>query len=266
MVTGATGRVGQHVVSGLLECGDQVRALVRDQTDADLPDGVELVSGNLRDPAGFAQKLDGIDALFLLWPFLDAEGVQAVVGALAGRTGRIVYLSAEAAAHRPNSFWALVERAVERHTDDWTFLRPTGFAANTLMWADQIRTAGAVRWVYGEAARSLIDERDIAAVAVHALTEEEHRGARYTLTGPEALTQVEQVREIGEAIGRALRWEEISREEITHQLSGIPDSALDTWASFVARPEIVTQTIASITRRPARPFREWAGDHADEFR
>jgi uncharacterized protein YbjT (DUF2867 family) len=69
MVTGATGRVGRRVVSGLLERGDQVRALVRDQADAGPPDGVELVSGDLRDPAGFAQKLDGVDALFLLWPF-----------------------------------------------------------------------------------------------------------------------------------------------------------------------------------------------------
>jgi uncharacterized protein YbjT (DUF2867 family) len=266
MVTGATGRVGHHVVLGLMERGHEVRALVRDRADARLPDAVELVSGDMRDPAGFAQNLDGTDALFLLWPFLSAEGTEELIQALAGRTGRIVYLSAEAAAHRPSSFWALVELAIERHTDDWTFLRPTGFAANTLMWADQIRTSGVVRWIYGKAARSLIDERDIAAVAVQALTEDEHRGARYTLTGPQALTQVEQVREIGKAIGRTLRWDEISRKQMAQQLTGIPETALDTWASFVDRPEIVTKTVVSITHRPARHFREWAGNHADRFR
>jgi uncharacterized protein YbjT (DUF2867 family) len=239
---------------------------VRDRADAHLPDAVELVSGDIRDPAGFAQQLDKIDALFLLWPFLSSEGVQELIQMLARHTGRIVYLSAEAAAHRSSSFWAQVELAIERYTDDWTFLRPTGFAANTLMWANQIRTADVVRWVYGKAARSLIDERDIAAVAVQALTDEEHCGARYTLTGPQALTQIEQVRELGKAIGRTLRWEEISRKEIAQQLAGIPATALDTWASFVDRPETVTKTVAAITHRPARPFSEWAEKHADQFR
>jgi nucleoside-diphosphate-sugar epimerase len=46
------------------------------------------------------------------------------------------------------------------------------------MWADQIRESGVVRWPYGQAARSLIHERDIAAVAVRALTEDGHVGAR----------------------------------------------------------------------------------------
>jgi len=44
--------------------------------------------------------------------------------------------------------------------------------------------AAGERWVYGQAARSLIDERDIAEVAVRALTETGHASQRYTLTGP----------------------------------------------------------------------------------
>jgi uncharacterized protein YbjT (DUF2867 family) len=135
------------------------------------------------------------NTVFLLWPFLDASGAEQVVDALAAQTRRIVYLSAEAASRRPYSFWASVERIVERAARKWTFLRPTGFAANTLVWADQIRETGVVRWVYGQAARSLIDEHDIATVAVHALTEDDH-GARHVITGPEAITQIEQVQAI----------------------------------------------------------------------
>ena len=55
------------------------------------------------------------------------------------------------------------------------------------MWADQIRSGGTVRWPFGAAARSLIDERDIAAVAVRALTEDGHHGTRYLLSGPGVL-------------------------------------------------------------------------------
>jgi uncharacterized protein YbjT (DUF2867 family) len=204
--------------------------------------------------------------VFLLWPFLTAERAEDVIEVLAAPGRRIVYLSAEAAGRRPQSFWAAVEHAIERSASEWTFLRPTGFAANTLMWADQIRETGLVRWVYGQARRSLIDERDIAKVAVRALSEPEHAGARHVLTGPEALTQEEQVHAIGEAIRRPVRWEEIPPEAVSEQLSGVPDTALRTWASFVTQPEVVTSTILELTGRPARTFSEWARDHADAFR
>jgi hypothetical protein len=42
--------------------------------------------------------------------------------------------------------------------------------------------------------------------------------------------------------------------------------ALETWASFVEAPEVVTSTVEEVTGRPARHFRDWAFDHADAFR
>jgi uncharacterized protein YbjT (DUF2867 family) len=266
LVTGATGKVGRFVVRGLLERGDAVLALVREPATAGLPAETKLVRGDIRAPDLLAEDLDGIDGVFLVWPFLIADGADDVVEALAGRAQRVVYLSAEPASHRPDSFWAVVERAVERFAGEWTFLRPTGFAANTVMWADQIRRSDVVRWVYGQAARSLIDERDIAAVAVRALTEAGHDGARHVLSGPRAVKQVEQVETIGDAIGRRLRWEEISRDEVQRELEGLPDSALDTWASFVSEPEVVTTTVEVLTGTPARQFSEWARDNSDRFR
>jgi len=266
-VIGATGKVGRHVVAGLLDRGAAVQALARDPDAAKLQQGVEVVRGDLSEPEGLAEHLDAAEAVFLVWPFFSADGADEIVDMLASRARRIVYLSAEAAGKRPDSFWARVERAIERSAADWTFLRPTGFAANTLMWADQIRETGVVRWPYGDAARSLIDERDIAAVAVRALTEDGHGGARYVLTGPEALTQVDQVRAIGAALGRIVRWDELSREEAERSLAGrVPDTALDTWASFVRTPEVVTSTVEEVTGEPARTFAEWARDHVDDFR
>src|SRR5207248_8974106 len=160
-----------HVVGGLLKRNARVRALARNPDTARLPDGVELISGDLLRPRSLARHVEGIDAVFLVWPFFSADGAEQLVATLAANDRRIVYLSAEAASKRPDSFWAQVERAIENATSDLTLLRPTGFAANTLMWADQIRQNGVVRWVYGGAARSLIDERDIAEVGVRALTE-----------------------------------------------------------------------------------------------
>lgn len=276
VVTGATGTVGRPVVTQLTERGVAVRAVTRDPGSAGMPAGVEVVRADLSDPASLEPHLDGADSVFLVWPFTSPEqaagqGAQ-LVQVLARHVPRIVYLSAHAAADRPGSFWATIERLIEQSGASWTFLRPTGFAANTLMWADQIHSRAVVRWPYGAAARSLIHERDIAAAAVAALTDGRHAGQKYLLTGPEAITQATQVRLIGEAIGRPVRWEELAPEEARQQLLaawGDPafvDSALATWAGLVTEPEPVTPTVEQVTGVPARTFRQWAGDHISDFR
>jgi uncharacterized protein YbjT (DUF2867 family) len=254
VVTGATGRVGRRVVAGLRE--------------RDLP--VRAVS---RTPAPL---LTGADALFLLWPFTSAEQTAALapkVAEIAARhVGRVVYLSAQPAGERPDSFWARAERAIEDSGVPWTFLRPTGFASNTLMWAEQIRAGDVVRWPFGAAARSLIDERDIAAVAVRALTQDGHAGARYLLSGPAALTQSDQLSAIGQALGRELTWAEVRRPAAQQLLAagwGDPDfarSALDTWEKFVTQPEVVTTAVRDITGTPARSFASWAAANVAAFR
>ena len=253
-----------------------VRAITRHPTSARLPAGVEVVYGDLADLASLEPHLADADAVFLVWPFTDpglAVGLGGqVVETLARHVTRFVYLSAQAAAGRPGSFWATIERLIEQSGAAWTFLRPTGFAANTLMWADQIRGQGVVRWPYGAATRSLIHEHDLAAVAVRALTGNGHAGQRYLLTGPEAISQADQVRIIGETAGRAVRWEELSPNEGRPQLlnawgdPGFVDSALATWAGLATQPEPVTRVVEEITGVRARTFRQWATDHAGDFR
>jgi uncharacterized protein YbjT (DUF2867 family) len=195
-----------------------------------------------------------------------------VVKIAARHVTRVVYLSAQPAGERPGSFWALAEQAIEDAGVPWTFLRPTGFASNTLMWADQIRSGDLVRWPFGAAARALIDERDIAAVAVRVLTEDGHAGSRYVLSGPAVLTQVEQLAAIGQALGRDLTWEELPKAEAQHALAaawgdpGFAASALDAWERFVTHPETVTPTVRDVTGAPARSFADWAAANAGAFR
>lgn len=275
LVTGATGTVGREVVSILVGRGDKVRAVSRHPATAGLPAEVEVVAADLADPATLAPHLADVDAVFLIWPFADPAVARttapAVARVIAARVPRIVYLSAPGA-DQPESFWGLVERAVEESGAEWTFLRPVGFASNTLMWAGQIRAGDVVRWPYGDAARSLVHERDLAEVAVAALTSDGHTGARYLLSGPAALTQQDQVRAIGQVIGRELRWSEMPVGEARAMLAaafGDPafaDAALAGWAGFVDQPEQVTDTVRRLTGHPARTYAEWVADHAAAFR
>jgi uncharacterized protein YbjT (DUF2867 family) len=271
LVTGATGNVGRHVVAELARAGLPVRALVRDPARARLPETVEVVQGDLTRPESLEPAFAGVDTAFLVWPGFSAETAAPVVDGLAARARRVVYMSAHIPPHDgPPIFHEEVERLIRASGLSWTFLRPGGFAANTLMWADQVRT-GVVRWPYGKAARSLIHEKDIAAVAVHVLTSAGHAGAAYPITGPDLLTQEEQVRIIGEAIGREVRWEELPVAEARQQLlqawgdAGFVESALAGWRSFVEHPEEPTDLVEKLLGRPALPFRTWARDHAADF-
>jgi uncharacterized protein YbjT (DUF2867 family) len=274
VVTGGTGRVGAQVVAQLRGRDLSVRVVSR--RPARSPEGTEAAHADLADPASLEPHLVGAEALFLLWPFISAELTAALAPKLAEiaarHVGRVVYLSAQPAGERPGSFWALAEQAIEDAGVPWTFLRPTGFASNTLMWADQIQSGDLVRWPFGAAARALIDERDIAAVAVRALTEDGHAGSRYVLSGPAVLTQVEQLASIGQALGRDLTWEELPKAEAQHALAaawgdpGFAASALDTWERFVTHPETVTTTVRDVTGAPARSFADWAAANAGAFR
>jgi uncharacterized protein YbjT (DUF2867 family) len=145
-------------------------------------------------------------------------------------------------------------------------------AANALLWwAPTIRAGNVVRWPYAEAPTAPIHERDIAAVAVRMLCEESHSGEDYVLTGPQSLSQSEQVSIIGEVIGRTLRFEEISPEEARRELLTVMPPPvirmlLNAWAAAIGQPAFVTSAVADITGTPARTFRDWVIDHAAEFR
>jgi uncharacterized protein YbjT (DUF2867 family) len=276
LVTGATGRAGGSVLNQLLHKGVAVRALVRDPERAALPEGVEAVRGDLADPSSLGPALEDVDSVFLVWPTIAADHTApAVVTEIAKRARRVVYLSANGVSADASGgilgSHAMLERLIEDAGVEWTFLRPTGFAANTLNWAPQIRAEGVVRWFHGAARRALIHERDIAAVGVRALTGDALIGTRPVLTGPAAISQVEQAQTIGDAIGRPVRFEEVSdevarRKIFAGQPAAVVDGLLAAHAALVVNPELVNDTVEQLTGTPARTFAEWAADHAADFR
>ncbi|MFF8835729.1 SDR family oxidoreductase [Streptomyces sp. NPDC015130] len=277
LVTGATGKVGGAVVTHLRATGVPVRALVRGEVD--FPEGVHAVRGDLGDPESLDAALEGVDAVFLVWPFLSAEGAADVIDVIGKHARRVVYLSSagvgieeEEPGEAITMFHTELERLIEASGLEWTALRPTGFASNTLGWAEEVRATGVVRAPLARLARPLIHEADIAAVAVEALTADALLGARPVITGPELVTQERQVALIGEAIGRRVRFEEIGLEEAAEQMkaAGYPadlvEAVLPAQAQMLDDPEPVNDEVERITGTPARPFQAWAVDHAADFR
>lgn len=270
LVTGATGRVGSRVVTALADRdGVRVRALSRDRRAA-FRAGVEVVHGDLTEPSTMDAALSGVDAVFLVFPSVSADAsAAALVEALANKARRLVYLSAHGVPEQPGrdlrpdggiiGSHAYLESLIAAQAAEYAFLRSSGFAANTLAWAPQLRTGDVLHWFLPEAKRALIHEADLADVAVHALLSA--TSAAYHVTGPQQLTQAEQLAAIGEATGRALRFEEISLDQAPPQLRPI----ITAQSRMVAHPEPVTDTVATLLGRPALPYAQWARDHTADF-
>lgn len=287
LVTGATGNVGRGVVELLLAQGVKVRAVTRDPAPGRIPEGAEVVTGDLlTDPAGLDDALHGVDAVFLnAAAFLhgsDGGPAAATFLELAERRGvtRVVLLTSGtvqggvpvdqqsnviARMHRT------VEEAVETSGLGWTLLRPGEFMANSLDWAPQIRATDVVRAPYGDARWAPVHERDIADVAVQVLTTDGHFGATYELTGPETITYHERARLIGEAMGRPVRLQEITPglARSAMVVRGVPAAVADTLlaltATGVERPEPVLPTVRELTGGPGRTFAQWARENKAAF-
>jgi len=278
-VIGATGNIGRQVVTQLGTTGAQVRAMTRKPDVARLPLQVEVMFGDLTSPETLDDCLRGIDSVFLVWTAPPVAAISALER-ISRTARRIVFLSAPIKTphplfQQPNPRRAMVEQIeqlIERSGIEWTFLRPGMFAANALSWwGPQIRVGDVVRWPYADLPTAPIHEKDVAAVAVRALCEDGQAGADYVLTGPQSLSNAEQVSIIGQAIGRPLQLTEISPDEWRRERLPIwPAAALDmllgAWAAAAGHAAFVTPTVEEITGKPAHTFFDWAIDHAGEFR
>lgn len=141
-----------------------------------------------------------------------------------------------------DEFHRAAERAVEDSGPEWTQVRPGMCAGNLLDWSDAIRAEGVAKAPYDAARQSPVHELDIAAVAATALLSDGHNGKIYTLSGPEALTKTEQVAAIGKAIGRDIRFEELTseqwREHVKEEMPPfVIDWLLGLWAQTVDNPD-----------------------------
>lgn len=281
LVTGATGNVGRPLVELLVAAGESVRALTRDPAAARLPGGVDLVvvDGSDRDTA--AAALDGVTAVFVNPRAVGPAAADFLAVARERGVRRVVGLAAinveDDLDRQPSRFRGdrnrEVEQAVTASGLDWVSLRPTTYAMNAVgQWAGQVRAGEVVRTPYPAAASAPIHELDVAAVAAHALTADDLLGQRVPLTGPEWLTNAEQVDRIGVAIGKPLRTQEIPLDAARRAMlaSGAPepfaDAVLAYQAALVDAPPVLHNEVEKILGRPARTFAEWATDHAADFR
>jgi uncharacterized protein YbjT (DUF2867 family) len=276
LVTGATGNVGSRLVQRLKEKGRAVRAFARRVTPSD---GVEAVQGDFMDKASLQRAMEGVTAVYLLssgeqLPEHDANAIDA---AKAAGVRLIVKHSVAGAQYDAPGFpaWHRAgERRLEAAGIPYVLLRPASFASNAAYWAGTIKEQGTVYGALGETALPVIDPEDIAEAAATVLTTPGHEGKAYELSGPEAVTTDQEVKTIGDVIGRDLKYVNVPDDAARQSMlgMGMTPAYVDAMMNLIqmlrgmGRIEPYPQDVQTLTGHAPRTFRQWAEANRDAFR
>ncbi len=275
-VTGAGGTVSSEVIKQLESAGAPFRAahFSKEKAEAARARGIDAVIIDYNRPESLGAAFQGCDKLFLLAPNvlnptqLELNAVEAAQMVGVGHVVKQSVLGSDdeayslALVHRP------VEKAIESSDLAWTFLRPNAFMQNVVTYmGGTIRAEAAFYSASGEAKISHVDVRDIAAVAVKALTEPSHAGKAYTLTGPEALTYGELADELSKVLGRPISHISLPPSDLKQGMlaEGMPEAIADRMLDLERyfredQASHITNDIEQVTGRDPRRFAQYARD------
>lgn len=282
LVTGATGNIGKELTQQLVAQKVPFRAMVRADKDAEALnalDGVEAVIGDFDDAASIAEALKGVERAFLLTNSseqAEEQQLRFVDAATSAGVKHIVKLSQWAADHdspvRFLRYHAVVEQKIRESGMDYTFLRPNLFMQGLLSMREPIVTQRKFFAPIGDAKISVVDVRDIAAVAAAALTGEGHKGKVYNLTGSEALTHQEIAEKLSHALNREITFVDIPPEAMRETLAsvGFPawqaDGLIEDYAHYKRGEAASVETgVQDATGKPPHSFEDFAREYAPEF-
>jgi uncharacterized protein YbjT (DUF2867 family) len=290
LVTGATGTVGSEVVKQLLSAKGErkdIKAAARSANDSTFRNlGVQALELDYNKPDTLSAALSGVDKLFLLTPFQSnmvdltsnlvneakKSGVKYIV--------KQSVLGADDAeqAITPSRLHRQAEKVIEESGIPFTFLRPNFFMQNFVtFYSHFIKTQGAFYVPAGDAKASFVDVRDIAAVAVQALSskngESKHIGKAYDITGAEALSYGEAAEILSKELAKKVNYVNISDEDAR---KGMKDMGADEWTinSMIELFGItrtgylseISPAVEQVTGNKPTAFSQFARDYASAFK
>jgi uncharacterized protein YbjT (DUF2867 family) len=282
LITGATGTIGTSLVEQMARQNVKAKALVRNPAKAEAirTSNLELVTGDFEKPETLGHALEGVDRLFLNSspdPRIVELQCAVIEAARHADVRHIVKLSAVGAGDNPPVALIRWHREIELEVENsglsYTHLRPNGFMQNSFMFAETICQQGAFYAAMGQARVSWIDARDIASVALSALTEEGHEGRVYELTGPEALSYEEMAHKFSSALGTEVRYVDVPDEAAR---AGMIEAGLPAWLADAlielshhyregGATRAVTTDVSDVLGRRATTFDQFLRDHTRAF-
>ena len=281
LLLGATGTVGPHVVSALLERDNQPRVLTRNAAHARvvLPETVELVEGDPGDDDTLTQAAEGADAVFVLTEHDHAmSDLQLrIIRALRRSGARIVKLSGTSSAITPDGPYTCrqhweIEQILAGSGQPWSVIRPNAFMQTLIggIMFPAVQATGQIPNAIAGAGISFVDARDIAEVAAEVLIDPQWASQTLVLTGARAVTFAEIAAMVTELTGREITTAEITPGDVRANLAG---RGMARWeAEHFAEmyqlfrdgaSEFVTGDVERVLGKPPRPVEDYLRENHD---
>jgi uncharacterized protein YbjT (DUF2867 family) len=278
LITGASGNVGKEVLKQVAASGTKVRAAFHSAGKAaTAPSGVEIAIVDYNQPETLLAALKSVDKVFLVTPraqnlaALERQVVDAIKQAGGAHIVKLSAMGGRAAMYLRQHTES--EDYIKASGMPYTFLRPNGFMQNLVNYsATTIVSQNAFYGCQGEGKVSYIDLRDVASVAVKALTDDGHECMTYTLTGPRALTNAELAQILSDDLGRDIRYVDLPVEQFKQALlaAGRPEwsanGLIDLQQHYRSGgASTLTNDVEQLLRRKPRSFEQFSRDHASVF-
>jgi uncharacterized protein YbjT (DUF2867 family) len=280
LVIGGRSKIGAALIGELLDRGGQVRALARAGESAGrLPAAAQAVTGDLADEGSLVTAMAGIEKVFLLSsPHPDAVRWHrnAIDAARRTQVQLLVRSSILGADRESPAEFISSHTTCDRYLEDcglpYVIVRPNLFLQNIPeSTIPAIDASGTFYLNAGQARISMVDTRDVAAVAAAALTEPGHAGAHYDVTGQEALSYADVAARLAAAAGRRISYADVPDDAVRQALLG---AGLTEWfagalvglyqdyrrsgtGGYAAQ---VTSTVQRLTGRPPRTLDDLLGE------
>lgn len=275
LVLNANGKVGAEVATQLLAKGEKVRIGARDtaKAKANHPQA-DVVAVDFSKPETLVAAVKGVDAIFTATPYelLPQPELDLVAVAKSAGVKHIVKISTQGADEDETSPHGAVEKSIRESGLSHTMLRPNFFMQNyAVQQAGGIKHQGAFYEPADEGKSSFIDTRDIAAVAVKALTEKGHDGKSYLLTGGEALNRNEVAEAIGAAIGKPVKFVNVDDAALRQAMADAPPKLTELMSMLMGYVRAnytgaVSPDVEKLLGRKPTTFAQFAKDHASAWK
>ena len=282
LVTGAAGKTGQVVVRALLDKGQAVRTLVRNEKQCELMSSLydtDIVIGDMSVESVVSNLFEGIRAVYHICPNMHPDelniGLAMISAAKNADVTQFVFHSVlhpqvEAMPHHWQKM--RVEEALFASGIPFTILQPAAYMQNILVEWKNIQQEGIIRVPYSPDSKgSPVDLNDVADVASLVLSERDHIGAIYELCGPDILTYQEQTAILSEYINRPIRVEQISLDEWKALAygAGLRTYSVESLLKMFLYYDLYgfwgsSLVLSTLLQRPPTSFMEFATNHFEK--
>ncbi len=257
LVIGGTGKTGRKVVKGLKHLNQNVRIGSRNETP----------SFEWNNPNSWEKALEGIDKVYIVYyPDLAVPGAFEAIQGFTEAAKKAGVKKAVLLSGKGEKEAERCEQVVANSGLDYTLVRASWFNQNfsESFFLDPI-LAGHIALPMPNARIPFVDTGDIAEVVVEALLNDAHNGKTYEITGPNAMTFEEVIREIADVTGRNLKYQAVSQEEYNAMMKAAGVSADYIWLfdylfrEVLGNPsnQVVTSDVEKVLGRNATDFKSY---------